>query len=190
MLLFSCRGDPPYCLVFDTLLCDTFRIVRVHCVYTYWVCGKRGAQIWSIGIPGRHRQHPLVEIPWGLLALCRRTLGSECIDTQLRDLMNLGLTRWRLALYVDAVAENGRNPVSKISPDSAWVWRMDRLTRDGTGRTHLARPNSRARTGIGKYSCPMFSWRRVIGLATFYPTDGRCVRVLLAESEKRARLMK
>ena len=23
------------------------------------------------------KQHPLLELPWGLLALCRRTLGSE-----------------------------------------------------------------------------------------------------------------
>ena len=35
--------------------------------------------------------------------------------------------------YMDAAAEIGRNLVSKHHiDDSAWVWRMSRLTRDGT----------------------------------------------------------
>ena len=61
-----------------------------------------------------------------LLVLCRRTLGSEnAIGTQLRDPINSGLTRWRMAVLtkqMDDAAELGRNPVSKMS----------RLTRDGT----------------------------------------------------------
>ena len=32
---------------------------------------------------------------------------------------------------MDAAVEIGRNPVSE-EPNSAWVWRMTRLTRDGT----------------------------------------------------------
>ena len=41
------------------------------------------------------RQHPLLEVPQELMALCRRTLGG----TQLRDLINSRLTRWRMAVY-------------------------------------------------------------------------------------------
>ena len=31
---------------------------------------------------------------------------------------------------MDAAAEIGRNPVSKIEPDLAWVWKMSMLTRN------------------------------------------------------------
>ena len=44
----------------------------------------------------------------------------NAIGTQLRDPINLGLTRWRMAVsYMDAAAELGRNPVSKhqIQPE-------------------------------------------------------------------------
>ena len=38
----------------------------------------------------------------------------NAIGTQLRDAINLGLTRWRMAVsQMDAAAELGRNPVSK-----------------------------------------------------------------------------
>ena len=40
----------------------------------------------------------------------------NAIGTQLRDPINSGLTRWRMAVlnkYIDATAEIGRNPVSK-----------------------------------------------------------------------------
>ena len=42
------------------------------------------------------------------------------IDTQWRDPINSGLTRWRMAVsLMDAAAELGRNPVSKhqIQPE-------------------------------------------------------------------------
>ena len=79
----------------------------------------------------------------------------NAIGTQLRDPINSGLTRWRMAVineYMDAAAELGRNSVSKhqIQPE---YMEMSRLTRDGTAeRTRLARPNSQARTRTGKYS--------------------------------------
>ena len=38
----------------------------------------------------------------------------NAIGTQLRDPINTGLTRWRMAVsLMDAAAELGRNPVSK-----------------------------------------------------------------------------
>ena len=52
--------------------------------------------------------------------------------------------------YMDAAAEIGRNPVSKhdIQPDCG-----DEPTDAGlAGRTGLARSNSQARAGAGKYS--------------------------------------
>ena len=43
----------------------------------------------------------------------------NAIGTQLRDPINLGLTRWRMAVSLDAAAELGRNHVSKhqIQPE-------------------------------------------------------------------------
>ena len=43
----------------------------------------------------------------------------NAIGTQLRDPINLGLTRWRMAVSLDVDAELGRNPVSKdqIQPE-------------------------------------------------------------------------
>ena len=46
--------------------------------------------------------------------------AMSAIGTQLRDSMNSGLARWRLKvynIYVDAVAESGRNPASKHQID-------------------------------------------------------------------------
>ena len=55
----------------------------------------------------------------------------NAIGTQLRDPINSGLSRWRLAVLnviTDAAAEIGRNPVCKFSLSME----MSRLTRDGT----------------------------------------------------------
>ena len=41
---------------------------------------------------------------------------TNAIGTQSRDLINSGLVRWRLTVYVEAVAESGRNPVRKHQP--------------------------------------------------------------------------
>ena len=55
----------------------------------------------------------------------------KAIGTQLRDPINSGLTRWRMAVSrMDATAELGRNPVSKHHISLGME--MSRLTRDGT----------------------------------------------------------
>ena len=64
------------------------------------------------------RQHPLLELPYGLLALCRRTLGSGRHRYALAPPDKLligtkGPIRRRLTVYMDAVEESGRNSVSK-----------------------------------------------------------------------------
>ena len=43
----------------------------------------------------------------------------NAIGRQLRDPINLGLTRWRVTVSLDAAAELGRNPVEKhqIQPE-------------------------------------------------------------------------
>ena len=77
----------------------------------------------------------------------------KAIGTQLRDPINSGLTRWRLTVCVDAVAESGRTSLSKHHIDDlASVRRMGGLTRDGT-----AEPVSRDQI-LGRekciFSCP------------------------------------
>ena len=57
--------------------------------------------------------------------------------------------------YMDAAAELGRNPVGKhqIQPEYG-----DEQADEGWDcRYRLARPNSQARTGTGKYSFSLFS---------------------------------
>ena len=77
------------------------------------------------------------------------------IGTQLRDPINSGLTRWRIAVlnkYMYAAAELGRDPVSKhqIQPEYG-----DEQTDAGRDcRTRFERPNFQARTRTGKYQFP------------------------------------
>ena len=82
----------------------------------------------------------------------------NAIDTQLRDLINSGLARWRVVVLnkqIDAAAELEKNSVSKyqIQPEFG----NEQADAGRHGRTHLARTNSQARTRTGEYSFPLFS---------------------------------
>ena len=80
------------------------------------------------------------------------------IDTQLRDPINSGLTRWRLAVIneeMDAAAELGKNPVGEHQIQPEYGDEQADAGRDC--RTRLARPNSQARTRTAKYSFFLFS---------------------------------
>ena len=68
---------------------------------------------------------------------------------------------------MDATAESGRNPVSKHQIQLEYGDEQADTGRDR--RTRLARPNSQARTGIGKYkySFFLFSWPQA-GLTTLF----------------------
>ena len=82
----------------------------------------------------------------------------NAIGTQLRDPINSGLARWRMAVfykYMDAAAELGRNPASKHQTQPEYGNEQADAGLDC--RTHLARPNSQARTGTGEYSFSLFS---------------------------------
>ena len=78
----------------------------------------------------------------------------------LRDPINLGLTRWRLTVRVDAVAEIGRYPVSEhplIVTDSAWVGKMSRGTGDGTAEPVSLDQILRPERTQGKNKCCLTS---------------------------------
>ena len=82
----------------------------------------------------------------------------NAIGTQLRDPINSGLARWRMAAFneqIDAAAELGRNSVSKHQIQPTCENEQTDAGRDG--RTRLARPNSQARTRTEKYSFSLFS---------------------------------
>ena len=82
----------------------------------------------------------------------------KATGTQLRDPINSGLARWRMVglnKQMNAAAELGRNPVSKHQLQHKYGDEQPDAGRDC--RTPLARPNSQARTGIGKYSFSLFS---------------------------------
>ena len=78
----------------------------------------------------------------------------NAIGTQLRDPINLGLTRWRMAVrnkYMDAAAELGRNPVSTRFSLSM---EMSRLTRDGTAEPVSRNQILRRERGQGSINFP------------------------------------
>ena len=92
--------------------------------------------------------------------------AGNAIGTQLRDPINSGLTRWRLAvsnIIMDAAAKIGRNPVCKHQIQPEYGDEQADAGRDC--RARLARPNSQASTRAGKYPFSLFSWPRA-GLAT------------------------
>ena len=67
----------------------------------------------------------------------------NAIGTQLRDPINSGLTRWRMAVIneqMDAAAKLGRNSVSKHQIQPEYGDEQADAGRDS--RTRLARPNS------------------------------------------------
>ena len=76
----------------------------------------------------------------------------NAIGTQLRDLINSGLTRWRMVVLkkktVDAATEIGRNPVSKHQIKPEYGDEQADAGRDC--RSRLAGLNSQARTGTVK----------------------------------------
>ena len=85
----------------------------------------------------------------------------SAIGTQLLDLINSGLTRWRMAvsnILMDAAAESERNPVNKHQP-IRFILSVENERADTRrdGRSRLARSNSQARTGSRKNDFPCSS---------------------------------
>ena len=79
----------------------------------------------------------------------------NAVGAQLRDRINSGLTRWRMYGVLEAAAELGRNAVRKHQIKPEYGDEQAEAGRDYC-RTHLAGPNSNARTGTGKYSFSLF----------------------------------
>ena len=142
-----------------------FFLCFVFSSHSFWTSSSldvpTGATHWSMVIcQGSTRS----ELPWGLLALSRRTLGSERLRYAIAWPDKLGTDPMAYGGFImDAAAELGRNPVSKhqIQPE----YGDEQADAGRNGWTRLARPNSQARTGTGECSFPQFSWPRA-GLAT------------------------
>ena len=106
-------------------------------------------------LPRQHSFGTTFEVYWpragGFSAL-------NAIGRQLRDPINSGVIRWRMAVVnedMDAAAELGRNPVSKHQGQPEYGDEQADAGQDC--RTRLARPNSQPQTGTGKYSFFLFS---------------------------------
>ena len=76
---------------------------------------------------------------------------------------------------MDAAAELERNPVSKHQIQSEYGDEQADAGRDC--RTRLARPNSQARTWIGKYYVSLFSWLGDLNLTRLVHTLVICVTI-------------
>ena len=81
----------------------------------------------------------------------------NAIGTQLRDSINSGLTRWRMAVLnkqMDAAAERGMNPVRKKSTKFSLSMEVSRLTRDGAAEPVSRDQILRRERGQGNFHFP------------------------------------
>ena len=79
------------------------------------------------------------------------------IETQLRGLINSGLTRCWLTVTIDGWRPRKREKSIKCtnqSDSACWVWRMSGLTLDGTAEPVPRDQILRRERGLGKYNFP------------------------------------
>ena len=83
----------------------------------------------------------------------------NAIGTQLRDPIDSGLTRWRLAVQINKWPPPRKSGgIPQVSTMQIQLEYGDEQAEAGRDcRNRLARPNSQARTGTGKYSSSLFS---------------------------------
>ena len=129
-------------------------VSHISTSYQQWVWEKRGAS--RIGPWWNLRRQPplLLEVPWGLLALCQWILGCGRHRSQMRDPINLGLTRWRLDELVDTFVEIERNPSTKHQIQSEcgeWAGWSE------TGRPNLSRETKFSDANGEREKCMSFS---------------------------------
>ena len=120
----------------------------------------------------QYGQHSLLELSSGLLDIaCAGGLSAvNAIGTQLRDLINLGLTRWRMTvdgidgrIYGHSLSRGKREEVEKPASKKQiqpWVWRMSRLSLARNGTTEPISRNQiirREREHRGKNAFSLFS---------------------------------
>ena len=129
-------------------------------------------------------QHPLLELPWGLLALCQRTLGSE---------RHRYATAWPDKLGTDPMVcgagkniwtpprNSGRIPSTRFSV----IYREnEQADKRRYSQTYLAKPNSQARTGARKFSPVQLTINRIGNLTQlictllYVMTTHTCIRIL------------
>ena len=92
--------------------------------------------------------YPLLKPSWGLQALRRRTLDSER--------PRYAIAWWPDKLRTDPMMVNGKN---QWTPPRNTIFSLsvENEQADAGQDGRETRPNSRARTGIGKYSYSLFS---------------------------------
>ena len=128
----------------------TFNMPTV--LYTNSGCGRERRML--IGLQGLAKAAPVwnyVEVYWP----CAGELSVvNAIGTQLRDPINSGLTRWCMAVYINKWTpsrNSGGIPLASTR-FSLSMYGDEQADVGRDCRIRLARPNSQARTGTGKYS--------------------------------------
>ena len=157
-------------------------IIWTFSLYINSGCGKREEHnnIWSMVMQG---QHPLLELPWGLLALCQRTLGSE---------RHRYAIAWPDKLGTDPMVcgagkniwtpprNSGRIPSTRFSVSIE----NEQADKRRYSQTCLAKPNSQARTGARKFSPVQLTINRIGNLTQlictllYVMTTHTCIRIL------------
>ena len=134
--------------------CLRLTVLQKHSIHDMlWVWEREAHINWSmVTCQGSTRYWNCLEVYWP----CAGGLSAvNVIGTQLRDPINSGLTRWRMAVLnksMNAAAELERNPVvskhQKIQPEHG----DEQADAGRDSRTRLARSYSQARTRDRKIS--------------------------------------
>ena len=96
---------------------------------------------------------------WNYLEVYRPCAGGfsavNAIGTQLREPINLGLTRWRMAVYINKWAPpRNSGGIPYVSTRFSLSMEMSRLTRDGTAKPISRDQILRRERGQGNSHCP------------------------------------
>ena len=82
----------------------------------------------------------------------------NAIGTQLRDPINSGLTRWRMAVQINKWAPPRKSEgIPQVSTKFSLSMENEQADAGQNDRTRLARLHSQAPTGTGKYPFSLFS---------------------------------
>ena len=112
---------------------------------------------------------PIIVIEWAcpILKVSEPVLRCSiqkisAIGTQLRDLINSGLARWRLTVYIEKMTPSPKAAeIPRVSATFSLSVENEWADAGRDGRTCLARPNSQARTGTFFFFTVQLTTRRI-----------------------------
>ena len=121
-------------------------------------CGKKEVHIdWSMVRSAKAALVNGTKLPRGLLAQCRRTFGSERHRHEVTRPDKLGTDPMAYGGIYKWTSPRKLGGIPRVSTRFSLSVKNEQTDAGRDDQTCLARPNSQARTGTGKYSFSFFS---------------------------------